>query len=75
VTKGAGLWGLFVVVDFNVAARDSRTYPEYEHKLANGQVSCLSIVVHGAARAVTSIAENLKSALICGRVNSALKSR
>lgn len=52
--------GLFVV-DFNTAARDSRTYPEYEHKVANEQVSYLGIAIYGAARAVTSIAGNLKS--------------
>lgn len=50
-----------LVVDFNTAARDSRTYPEYEHKLANEQVSYLGIAMHGPARAVTSIAGNLKS--------------
>jgi hypothetical protein len=49
------------VVDFNTAARDSRTYPEYEHKLANGQVSYLGIAIRGAARVVTSIAGNSRA--------------
>jgi len=50
-----------VVIDFNAAARDSRTYPEYEDKLARDVPEYLGIAVHGPAAVVTSLTGNLKS--------------
>ncbi|MHA6799833.1 DUF2000 domain-containing protein [Salinifilum ghardaiensis] len=49
------------VIDFNDAARNSRSYGEYEQRLQVGPVGYLGLALFGARKAVKSVSGNLKS--------------
>ncbi|SFD85094.1 hypothetical protein SAMN04487819_10483 [Actinopolyspora alba] len=50
-----------VVIDFNEAARSSRSYDEYEKNIRMDGMGYLGIALHGPRKAVKSISGNLKS--------------
>ncbi|WP_242907203.1 DUF2000 domain-containing protein [Actinomadura terrae] len=50
-----------VVIDFNEAARNSRTYDEYEKRLSTEPIGYLGLALHGPKKAITSVSGNLKS--------------
>jgi hypothetical protein len=52
--------GVFVI-DFNDAARDSKTYDEYEGTLAGRSVSYLGLALYGPKKQVNSVAGNLRN--------------
>jgi hypothetical protein len=49
------------VIDFNDAARSSRSYDEYEQQLLSGSVGYLGLALFGPRKAVKSLSGNLKS--------------
>ncbi|WP_175454946.1 DUF2000 domain-containing protein [Actinopolyspora saharensis] len=49
------------VLDFNDAARNSRSYDEYEQKLLTESIGYLGLALFGARKAVKSVSGNLKS--------------
>lgn len=49
------------VIDFNDAARNSRSYSEYEQQLLAEPVGYLGLALFGARKSVKSVSGNLKS--------------